>query len=99
VTEPPPPPIIVYVPAPPPVFVPPAPIIVNITKNVTVSKVISLDGPTFPLYGSIVIMFCIVSGVFLYLCVDHIQRVRDARRRKEKVNITDLTDFELRPIE
>jgi hypothetical protein len=44
-----------------------APIYINITKNITVWKIVELDGPTKPLYGSIVIMFVITGGVITFL--------------------------------
>jgi hypothetical protein len=90
----------------------PPPIIVNVTnkpmispfekpeyKNVTVYENSKLDGPTSPLYGSIVIMICIVLGILFYLFADWFQAYRAQKKAASKIEITDLTDFELKPIE
>jgi len=61
-------------------------------------KAYNIDGPTTPLYGSIVIMALIVSGVLLYFAMDYCLQKRKAKDSK-KINVTGLTDFELRPIE
>lgn len=64
----------------------------------TVVQTIELTGPTTPLYGSIVIMGLILFGVTTFLMVDWFGQKR-AKKKGEKVGITVLTDFELRPIE
>jgi hypothetical protein len=50
----------------------PPPIVVNITKNVTVYEGTApqLTGERLPLYGSIVIMLCIMAGVLLYFLTE-----------------------------
>lgn len=76
----------------------PPPIIVNITKNVTVLKIVDLNGPTKPLYGSIIIMTIITFGFFFFLWLNNCLEKRN-KRVQGKINTTYLTDFEMRPIE
>lgn len=57
-----------------------------------------MSGQKSPLYGSIVIMACIVTGIVLYLLTDWFQGLR-VKSRAKKIEITDMTDLELKPID
>jgi len=57
-----------------------------------------LTGERLPLYGSIVIMFCIIAGVLLYFLAEWIYVIRAAKKER-KIVVTDLTELEQKPIE
>ena len=57
-----------------------------------------MSGQKSPLYGSIVIMACIVTGIVLYLLTDWFQGLR-VKSRAKKIEITDMTDLELKPMD
>jgi hypothetical protein len=80
--------------------IPPPTIIETVIQNVTIiRKTFGLSHPTYPLYGSIVIMGLIVGGSILYIAMDYVIARRRKEKEDKKVAITNLTDFELRPIE
>ena len=57
-----------------------------------------MTGPKTPLYGSIVIMALILAGFVLYFGIEFFLERRKKKEQK-RVGVTNLTDFELKPIE
>lgn len=79
--------------------IPPPIIIQNVTQNITiVTKAFKFTEKPQALLGSITIMVAIVCGVLCFI-ISGICEERKRIRSEKRIGITNLTDFELKPIE
>lgn len=79
--------------------IPPPIIIQNVTENITIiTKAFKFTETPQALVGSITIMVVIVCGVLCFI-ISGICDERKRLRSEKRIGTTNLTDFELKPID